>query len=63
MFLAEHKLTRKQFAVKTKRKASLIQEDDVESAMTEKKVFAISHQHPFLTALQSCFQTEVAIFG
>ena len=52
-------MTRKQFAVKAERKSFLIEDDDVEYAVTEKKVLAMSHQHPFLTALHSCFQTKV----
>jgi len=52
-------VTRKQFAVKAVKKSLLIVDDDVESAMTEKKVLAMSHQHPFLTTLHSCFQTKV----
>lgn len=49
------------FAVKCLKKQTVIEDDDVESIMIERKVLAYGSSNPFICKLFCTFQTEVSI--
>jgi len=56
--LAEQKTTQKMCAVKILKKSAL-RESVLSYIQTEKRILALSSQHPFLIGMYSCFQSEV----
>lgn len=59
--MAEDKKTTDLVAVKALKKGDIISRDEVDSLMSEKRIFETVNaiRHPFLVNLYSCFQTEV----
>lgn len=64
VMLAETKTTKKLYAIKVLKKEFIIENDEVESTKSEKRVFLIANKerHPFLLNLHACFQTETRVY-
>ncbi|KAH9997841.1 hypothetical protein BJV77DRAFT_1137197 [Russula vinacea] len=64
VMLAEEKTTSSLYAIKVLKKEFIIDNDEVESTRSEKRVFlaAARERHPFLLGLHSCFQTETRVY-
>ncbi|GAA5844227.1 hypothetical protein JCM9279_001730 [Rhodotorula babjevae] len=64
VMLAEEKTTAQLYAIKVLKKEFIVENDEVESTKSEKRVFlaAARERHPFLLGLHSCFQTETRIY-
>ncbi|KAI5475245.1 hypothetical protein MNV49_001691 [Pseudohyphozyma bogoriensis] len=64
VMLAEEKRSSQLYAIKVLKKEFIIENDEVESTKSEKRVFlaAARERHPFLLGLHSCFQTETRIY-
>lgn len=65
VMLAETKgANKKLYAIKVLKKEFIIENDEVESTRSEKRVFLIANKerHPFLLNLHACFQTETRVY-
>lgn len=64
VMLAESKKTTNLYAIKVLKKDFIIENDEVESTRSERRVFQIANResHPFLLNLYSCFQTENRVY-
>lgn len=64
VMLAETKASKKLYAIKVLKKEFIIENDEVESTRSEKRVFLIANKerHPFLLNLHACFQTETRVY-
>lgn len=64
VMLAETKTTKALYAIKVLKKEFIIENDEVESTRSEKRVFLIANKerHPFLLNLHACFQTETRVY-
>jgi len=63
VILSQYKATKEYFAIKALKKGDIIARDEVESLMSEKRIFEVANsvRHPFLVNLFACFQTKVII--
>ena len=64
VMLAETKASKQLYAIKVLKKEFIIDNDEVESIRSEKRVFLIANKerHPFLLNLHACFQTETRVY-
>ncbi|XP_065174535.1 calcium-independent protein kinase C-like isoform X2 [Sycon ciliatum] len=62
VLLAELRRSGQIYAVKVLKKEMVVEEDDVECTMTERRVLSLGSRHPFLCALHSTFQTKDRLF-
>ena len=57
--LAQLRNTDKYYAIKALKKDVVLEDDDVECTMVERRVLGLAWQHPFLTHLFCTFQSKV----
>lgn len=63
VILAEYMNTGEMFAIKALKKGDIIARDEVDSLMSEKRIFETANtmRHPFLVNLFACFMTDVSV--
>ncbi|XP_034942270.1 serine/threonine-protein kinase N isoform X2 [Chelonus insularis] len=63
VILSQYRNTGEYFAIKALKKGDIIARDEVESLLSEKRIFEIANatRHPFLVNLFACFQTEAHV--
>lgn len=64
VILVQHNRTGRYCAIKALKKGDIIARDEVESLISEKRIFEVVNavHHPFLVNLEACFQTPVSEF-
>lgn len=62
VILSQYRNTNEYFAIKALKKGDIIARDEIESLLSEKRIFEVANamRHPFLVNLFACFQTEVS---
>eukprot|EP00047_Mylnosiga_fluctuans_P002611 m.225192 g.225192 ORF g.225192 m.225192 type:complete len:622 (+) comp11227_c0_seq1:40-1905(+) len=62
VMLAEHKTTKELVAIKVLKKGAVLEENDIESILTEKSVLSQATGCPFLAHISATFQTKANLF-
>ena len=60
--LAELRGKHQFYAIKALKKDVVLEDDDVECTMIERRVLALGCGHPYMTHLHSTFQSDVSIY-
>ncbi|XP_016838229.1 serine/threonine-protein kinase N isoform X7 [Nasonia vitripennis] len=63
VILSQYRNTGEYFAIKALKKGDIIARDEVESLLSEKRIFEVANatRHPFLVNLFACFQTDAHV--
>lgn len=63
VILCQLRTNNQYYAIKALKKGDIIARDEVESLLSEKRIFEVANamRHPFLVNLYACFQTEVCV--
>ncbi|XP_076649458.1 serine/threonine-protein kinase N isoform X2 [Halictus rubicundus] len=63
VILSQYRNTGEYFAIKALKKGDIIARDEVESLLSEKRIFEVANatRHPFLVNLFACFQTQAHV--
>ncbi|ESO07926.1 hypothetical protein HELRODRAFT_186826 [Helobdella robusta] len=62
VFVVEQKKTKRLYAMKVIKKELVNDDEDIDWVQTEKHVFEVASNHPFLVGLHSCFQSPSRLF-
>ncbi|KAI0220917.1 Protein kinase C iota type [Lamellibrachia satsuma] len=62
VFVVEQRRTKRLYAMKVIKKELVNDDEDIDWVQTEKHVFEVASNHPFLVGLHSCFQTPSRLF-
>lgn len=65
VILSQLRSNNQYYAIKALKKGDIITRDEVESLLSEKRIFEVVNamRHPFLVNLYACFQTDVSRFS